>query len=251
MQQLNEIIVKRGDKFCLVSKHKSKAGKRKNLGCYPSREGAKKREKQVQYFKHIKEEVLKEINGLLKEQYDEEEPTIFCDMDGVLVDFEHGAVKLVNEFMTKQGKPQISESDLDNKEIRQIMFRLIYKNPGAFFGSLPPLSDGVESLWPWISGCGLNVALLTAGIKGSREAPTSEQGKNSWANRELNPKPQKLILKEAKLKHEYAVIDGIQNILIDDKAATIDSWNAAGGIGILHEPGNSRKTIIRLKALGI
>lgn len=47
---LNEHIVKKGSKYCLMSK---KTGK--NLGCYTSRATAEKREKQVQYFKHIKE----------------------------------------------------------------------------------------------------------------------------------------------------------------------------------------------------
>lgn len=40
-------IVKRGSKYCLISKKSNK-----NLGCYPSRSGAQKRERQVQYFKH-------------------------------------------------------------------------------------------------------------------------------------------------------------------------------------------------------
>ncbi len=47
---IQETITKRGDKYCLLSK-KTK----RNLGCYTSRKGAKKRERQVQYFKHMKE----------------------------------------------------------------------------------------------------------------------------------------------------------------------------------------------------
>ena len=43
---LEEIIKKSGDEYCLKSK------KGKNLGCYPSKSGAEKREKQVRYFKH-------------------------------------------------------------------------------------------------------------------------------------------------------------------------------------------------------
>ena len=53
---LDETIKKRGDKFCLVAK----TGR--NLGCYRSRGGAEKREKQVQYFKHAKEEELEEMS---------------------------------------------------------------------------------------------------------------------------------------------------------------------------------------------
>ena len=53
---IGEHIVKQGSKYCLKSK---KSGK--NLGCYDSRKGAEKREKQVQYFKHMKENLLEEI----------------------------------------------------------------------------------------------------------------------------------------------------------------------------------------------
>lgn len=51
LDQMNEHIVKMGNKWRLVSK---KTGK--NLGTYDSREGAEKRERQVQYFKNIAEQ---------------------------------------------------------------------------------------------------------------------------------------------------------------------------------------------------
>ena len=51
-EQLDEVIRKKGGKYCLFSK-KTK----KNLGCYPTRAGAVKREKQVQYFKHMSEDM--------------------------------------------------------------------------------------------------------------------------------------------------------------------------------------------------
>jgi len=52
MLTFKEHIVKVKDQFRLVSK---KTGK--NLGTYPTREGAEKRERQVQYFKHVNEDV--------------------------------------------------------------------------------------------------------------------------------------------------------------------------------------------------
>jgi hypothetical protein len=51
MLTFKEHIVKVGDKFRLVSK---KSGK--NLGTYPTRSGAEKREREVAYFKHMGEE---------------------------------------------------------------------------------------------------------------------------------------------------------------------------------------------------
>lgn len=50
---ITEHIIKTGSKYCLVSKKSNK-----KLGCYPSKSGAEKREKQVQYFKHAKEESM-------------------------------------------------------------------------------------------------------------------------------------------------------------------------------------------------
>jgi hypothetical protein len=41
------MIVKRGSKYCLISKSTGR-----NLGCYPTKKGAEKRERQVQFFKH-------------------------------------------------------------------------------------------------------------------------------------------------------------------------------------------------------
>jgi hypothetical protein len=47
------MIVKKKDGYYVMSEHKTKAGKRKNLGGpYPTRAGAAKRLGQVEYFKH-------------------------------------------------------------------------------------------------------------------------------------------------------------------------------------------------------
>jgi len=56
-EQVDEDIEKTDGKeqWCLYSKKKGKDGKRKKLGCYRSRSGAEKREKQVQYFKSLEE----------------------------------------------------------------------------------------------------------------------------------------------------------------------------------------------------
>ena len=48
---ISETIRKTGNKYCLYSKKSHK-----NLGCYDSKSGAEKRERQVQYFKHVNEE---------------------------------------------------------------------------------------------------------------------------------------------------------------------------------------------------
>ena len=51
-EELQEIIVKQGNEWCVKSEKKSKkTGKRKNMGCYPSKEKAHERLGQVEWFK--------------------------------------------------------------------------------------------------------------------------------------------------------------------------------------------------------
>ena len=64
---IEEHIVKQGKKYCLKSKKSNK-----NLGCYPTRAGAEKREKQVQYFKHVNEGLFDIFKK--KEQPKEKQP---------------------------------------------------------------------------------------------------------------------------------------------------------------------------------
>ena len=92
--------------------------------------------------------------------------------------------------------------------------------------------------------------LLTAGVPG--QGMPAAQGKQNWAQRELSPQPVELVCVDAVDKQKFAVSpDGIPHVLIDDKAKTIDQWNAAGGFGILHLPTQSHLTIKKLKELGL
>lgn len=47
------MIRKIGRRYRLVSKKKTRSGKRKNLGTFSSKKAALKRERQVQYFKYL------------------------------------------------------------------------------------------------------------------------------------------------------------------------------------------------------
>lgn len=62
-ENINEVIRKVGDKYRLYSK------KGKNLGTYDSRAGAEKREKQVNYFKHMHEETGVEMLKLFRNMH--------------------------------------------------------------------------------------------------------------------------------------------------------------------------------------
>ncbi len=204
------------------------------------------------------------------------ESQIFCDMDGVLVNFEAAVVDLVNQILDTGEIPGIASTkghrkrlgwvrrelgpdwrasgrpDLDLKPVRTMMFSAIGANPGPVFASMPPWPDALRDLWPFITSSGHVVNILSAPIRAHKGASmTAGEGKTLWVEKWLTPQPAEIIITPAVQKAEYATTNGVPNILIDDRKSTIDSWNAAGGIGIFHTPGGSAETINRLRELGI
>lgn len=198
---------------------------------------------------------------------------VYCDMDGVLVDFEAGAVDLLTAILdgtadpvwtagsksmaknierikTEMGedwRPSI-KADLDLRVVRQVMLSAISSAPGDFFESLPPLEDGINELWPFLNGLGVPVHILSAPIGGRPGTRPAGEGKRAWCDRYLSPAPDSVIIVEAAEKPRWAQLDGSFNVLVDDKAKTVDGWNEMGGMGILHIPGRSRKSISEIQA---
>jgi len=209
------------------------------------------------------------------------ETQIYCDMDGVLVDFESTVIALLNATLDNERLPVLPKrnayyylrgevqrklgddwrasttTDLQIPEVRSFMFEIVGSNPAAVFSSMQPFPDAVSVLWPFITGSGHVVNVLTAPITARKHAPegsTAELGKTQWvANLDngLSPQPTDVIISPARTKPNYAVTNGVTNILIDDRASTVDAWNAKGGIGILHIPGDSVRTVSELKKVGL
>ena len=204
------------------------------------------------------------------------ESQIFCDMDGVLVNFEAAIVDLVNTILDTGEVPGVpstkghrkrlgwvrrelgsdwrasSRPDLDLKPVRNLMFSAIGANPGPVFAGMPPWPDALSELWPYITSSGRVVNILSAPIRARDGAnSTAGEGKTAWVQEWLSPQPSDIIITPAVEKVAYATNGGIPNILIDDRKSTINSWNAAGGIGILHFPGGSAATIKKLEETGI
>ena len=78
---------------------------------------------------------------------------------------------------------------------------------------------------------------------------TSKTGKMKWVKKNTGFKRGNIHLVLRSQKQKYATTNEKPNILIDDYDKNIREWEAAGGIGILHD-GNVGKTISELKRLG-
>ena len=150
---------------------------------------------------------------------------IYCDMDGVLVDFEGGYEKLTG--IDLKGEFKKGDDFWDPIKVAGV----------GFWAGLKWMPDG-QKLWDYIKP--LKPEILSAP---SREE-SSRIGKAVWVKYKLPGT--KLILRYAKQKQQLATPE---SILIDDRQINIDQWEAAGGIGILHTSADN--TISQLKQLGL
>jgi predicted kinase/FMN phosphatase YigB (HAD superfamily) len=152
---------------------------------------------------------------------------VYCDMDGVIVDFEHGYDRL-----TGRKAPGVN-STYDKTDF----WGAITKAGKDFWADLEWMEDG-KQLWNYIKQ--YNPKLLTAP---SREE-SSRIGKKEWVDKNLPGTP--IIFKQAKDKKDLAEPN---TILIDDREDNIQQWIDAGGIGIRHT--STASTIKQLQKLGL
>jgi FMN phosphatase YigB (HAD superfamily) len=150
---------------------------------------------------------------------------IYCDMDGVLVDFDRGYKKLTGRDISGQFFSDTNFWDPINEAGYD------------FWINLDWMSDG-KRLWKYIEK--YNPELLSAPSRQN----DSRVAKQDWVSKEL-PNTH-LILRSAKHKKDFA---GPNCILIDDRIDNIQGWRDAGGIGIHHV--NTKHTIDQLKVLDL
>ena len=191
-------------------------------------------------------------------------PQIYCDMDGVLVDFERGIVDQINKdlqmirkmedkknlvniqrALDSLGRDEIVIDDLrgksaTSKPVRNYMYGRV-GNDANFWSKLPWMPNGKE-LWNFISK--YDPYILTSPMQRG-----SEIGKAFWIDENLRPLPDKVFMSSE--KYEWALNDaGEPNILIDDWSKNTVPWSNKGGIAIQHVNANTSATISALKELG-
>lgn len=153
---------------------------------------------------------------------------IFCDMDGVLCDFNTQFIKFSDGI-----DPKIYEGMYG----KDGFWDLINKIGVKFWAGMPWMSGG-KKLWSYIEK--YTPSLLSA----PSYDDSSKIGKRLWVKNNLPGA--KLILAPAIEKQEYA---SPNHILIDDFDRNIEQWVNKGGIGILYK--NTNQTIRELKKLNL
>ena len=149
---------------------------------------------------------------------------IYCDMDGVLVDFD----KRFGELSAWGPKKFIDKNGLDE------FWKLIDERGVGFWVGMDWMEDG-KILWEFLTANYKEVELLSSPSR----SENSRLGKRLWVrNHKLG---KKLNLAYSRNKQKYAAPN---HILIDDRKDIIQEWEEQGGIGILHT--SAEETINKL-----
>lgn len=197
---------------------------------------------------------------------------LYCDMDGVLVNFENGVIAHMNEqfrpiaenkwhplhdlatacaeeiggvgVVIEEGHiaQGVIEDDLPtNIRARAFMKALIGDNEKLWSNLEWELNGKV--LWDAIKHVpGLQV--LSAPMEEGSRA-----GKRVWCERELGWSGKDVILADCKAGWGYR--NHIMGILIDDREKYINEFRAGGGLAILYHSQNPEGTLSVLRALGV
>ena len=198
---------------------------------------------------------------------------VYCDMDGVLVDFEGSIIDRINETLAKTHLPEylkkntekikkelnrdkITLKDLKegigtpiNNLIRELMHDLV-EDDEEWWANLPWLEEG-KKLWEVLSRMDKFPIMLTTPMD-QRGKKGSLRGKERWVRDNL--KLHTNIVSEVRVvfshnKYEYTKDRyGNKTILIDDYHKNIKKFNNHNGCGILYN-NDAREALEKLEEI--
>lgn len=152
---------------------------------------------------------------------------IYCDMDGVLCDFDE-------RFDHFYGVPPREYSNEKGSQA----FQDAVNKAGIDFWSKMNWMPGGQELWSIIGK--YDPYILTSPSK----FQFAKEGKIKWIETHLNPKPKKVLFAQTGNKHSEMKTNPKSSILIDDYWPNLAPWKAEGGIGIMHKDINRTKDIL-------
>jgi len=183
---------------------------------------------------------------------------VYCDLDGVLVDFAKGIQQIFPE------KPPQSSAEIQELKNNNVLWRRV-GTADSFFQHLDWMPEG-RILWESIQH--LNPDILT----GVPPNISSRQEKFLWCQRELTGFSNMVHVDRAGMwsrhdgvgtvqdnacnvitcwSHNKHFESGPNSVLIDDRPSLRAKWEEKGGIFILHVPGRVDDTLQQLREHGI
>jgi FMN phosphatase YigB (HAD superfamily) len=170
---------------------------------------------------------------------------IYCDMDGVLTDFEKRFVTLLQQegpkYYSKATIAQVTRpKHFDKLEGTKEFWKFIDQYIGLEFWSEMEWMPNGRELWNFIQPYGPK--LLTSPSRDN----TSRLGKRLWVKENLIPAPE-VLFRFGDAKSDFANENAI---LIDDKPSNLAAFAAKGGIALEVKDGEIQSVINKLKELG-
>jgi phosphoglycolate phosphatase-like HAD superfamily hydrolase len=154
---------------------------------------------------------------------------IFCDLDGVLVDFDRG-------FLELPGNPEkLTTKEYEEKHGLNSIWTIIEQGGEDYWINLKWTKDGRE-LWDYLKRYD-PIILSSPSL-----SQTSITGKTKWVAQNLNIDQEPITQPEdlqpdsrlVLYKDKYKFAKTENDILIDDTEKKLTDWTEAGGTGILH-----------------
>jgi aromatic ring-cleaving dioxygenase len=142
-------------------------------------------------------------------------------MDGVIADF-------FSEYAKMAGVKDGDYRKIPRNKINPTLNSMIGTD---FFNRLPKIATADKLIEIVVSYTGGDYSILSSPLRGDKN--NSAKWKKLWLGRNMKIQPRNVIITSN--KSVYAKSNGISNILIDDRGANIERWQAAGGHGIKYQ----------------
>lgn len=169
----------------------------------------------------------------MSELFEQDKFVIYCDMDGVLTDFDNRTREVGYKGPLGYGK------------YGKDLWKIVIARGVPFWSKMKWLGDG-KKLWNYIEKYNPVILSSVGNSLTSKLGRNGTQGKKEWLKRELGQKTADYAIITAGKKYEFAKPG---SILIDDSEKHIKEFKEKGGLAILHK--SADETIKQLKKLGL